>query len=509
MRRLSTAMTGDIAAQLASHLLREDGQEDLCFALYRPSTGSSRETSLLFRLVLPEDGDRRVHGNASFMSSYFLRALDEAEQENAGLALAHSHPLGRSWQGMSPDDVRAEGNIAAQALAVTGLPLIGLTMAGDGQMSARTWERISRAEFARVDHRTVRVVADRLRLTYHPGLAPPPPPDGRMARTVSAWGSDTQADLARLHVGVVGLGSVGMLVAEELVRVGIHELTLIDFDSVKPHNLDRLAHATALDAAMQSAKVEVAAKALARLAPFSGLAIHPNESSAVEAQGFNDLLDCDIVFSCVDRPWPRQVLDNLAFAHLIPVVDGGVLVTALEDTLRHADWKAHIASPARRCLGCIGQYSPADVALERAGDLDDPSYIRGLPEGHPLRANENVFAFAAAVASLEVLQLLSMLVAPLDVADVGEANYHFVTGGMDVTFGRICEHFCPHPAITALGNSAPAVTQRHPAAEAERAARHRHHQRQRVKAARSMHRFASDAAQRVEGRLVQWLQRTA
>ena len=259
---LSTAMTAATSRALARHLLRSDGQEDLCFALYRPGSGLERQTALVERLVLPSDGERLVHGNVAFTAEYFLRALQVAEDAGAGLALAHSHPSGRGWQVMSRDDIDAEHGHAAQAWAVTGRPLVGLTIASDRSWSARSWARVSRGLYERRDHETVRVVGEKLDVTFNPRLAPMPVADERMVRTVSAWGEQAQADLARLHVAVVGLGSVGMLVAESLVRTGVRRITLTDFDSVKLHNLDRLAHATRQDALDERAKVDVARSAL-------------------------------------------------------------------------------------------------------------------------------------------------------------------------------------------------------------------------------------------------------
>lgn len=467
MRSVSVAMTGSVDSLLRSHLLREDGQEDLCFLLYRQSTGASRTSALVGDVLLPLDGERQVHGNASFSSSYFLRALQRAEDERCGLALVHSHPGGRGWQDMSADDVDAELRHAGQSWSVTDHPLLGLTLAGDGSWSARQWVRTGRLAYERVDCATVRVVGEDLRITRPPSSSTPYQPDRRMIRTVSAWGEAAQQRLSDLHVGIIGLGSVGMLVAEGLARTGVRHLTLLDFDSVQLHNLDRLAHATEEDAATSAPKVDVAKRALESLAPVDRLEVRTSRLSVVEAEGFALALDCDVLFSCVDRPWPRQVLDHAAFAHLIPVVDGGISVGAVPKFAR-ADWKAQIATPARRCLECCGQYRPADVALERSGDLDDPSYIQGLPPDHHLRASENVYAFSANLASLEVLQFLLMVIAPLGYADVGEWNFHFVTGRMDVAEGATCESYCSHVPLIALGDQAEAPIAAHPAAEAAR-----------------------------------------
>lgn len=471
----SAALTTDLQERLGRHLLRGDGQEDVCFGLYRPSEGRARRTGVLFDVVLPRKGERDVHGNASFSGGYFLRAAGEAAAQDAGLGLLHSHPKGRGWQGMSDDDVAAERGYAAQAAAVTGLPFLGMTLAGDGSWSARFWERVGRGEYEKRGCETVRVAGDRLMVTYDERRRPAPGFRPELERTVSAWGPEAQADLARLKMGVVGAGSVGALVAEALARTGIGDLLLLDFDTVKVVNLDRLLHARRRDAALARSKVETLKRALSNSATASSPRIEALELSVVEKEGFRAALDCDVLFSCVDRPWPRAALNLIAYSHLIPVIDGGIKVaTSGGQRLTAADWKAHVAAPGRRCLECLGQYDSGLVAAERDGLLDDPSYVEGLPPDHPIRVNQNVFAFSMGAASLEILQLLSMVVAPGDLADTGAQNYHFVTGDLDVD-DRGCQPGCLYSGnlLSAADGSGIPVAGRHLAAERERQSRAR------------------------------------
>ena len=148
--------------------------------------------------------------------------------------------------------------------------------------------------------------------------------------------------------------------------MGVETVSLIDFDKVEEHNLDRLLHATTSD--VGRLKVEVADEILLKHATADNIDIRPYPHAVTREDGLKAALDCDILFSCVDRPWPRQVLNMLAYAHQIPVVDGGVHIRITPSKrLRSADWRAHIALPGRPCLECLGQFDPAYVVMERLG----------------------------------------------------------------------------------------------------------------------------------------------
>ncbi|MPZ93890.1 MAG: hypothetical protein GEU96_03030 [Propionibacteriales bacterium] len=211
--------------------------------------------------------------------------------------------------------------------------------------------------------------------------------------------------------------------------------------------------------------------------------MHGFDDSVIEQEGWLRALDCDVLFSCVDRPWPRFALNVAAYAHLIPVVDGGVAVdvragnyqglatAAAPFRLIGAEWRAHLVGPNRECMECLGQYDPGEVGMERAGLLDDPAYIASLPADHHLRRGENVFAFSMACAAAEVLELLRAVLGPSKIHDVGATLTHWTTATTERDVDG-CRAGCPFPTqLQGRGDAAGVdVTGRHPAAVAARAA---------------------------------------
>ena len=453
----STAMTEAIDRQLRDHLVREDGQEDLCFALFRPSSGRDRWAALITEVVVPLDGERAVHGNASFSPEYLERVLSMASASGAGIAFLHTHPMGTSWQGMSHDDIDAESGMAGAVHAATGLPLVGLTLSGaSGFWSARHWHRVATRTWRHLDHEVVRVVGRALVPHFCPKVKPKPEVPHALMRTAHSWGDRVQQQVARLRIGIVGLGSVGLLVAEALARMGLVEVVGIDFDIIKEHNRDRSLHAYPENVAVGDLKVNLAARASLRSATMPGFTFEPVSSGIQDLDAYRRALDCDVIFSCVDRPWARSILNHLSYANLIPVVDGGIAVECLESGgLRSADWGVFVVGPGRRCLCCAGQFDPAHVALEQNGDLDDPEYIDGLPDGSPLKKNENVFAFSMALAAQEVLKLVQLVGLPGGVEAPAEERYVYPAGHVEgVASATTCGPHCGYPAKTALGEDA-------------------------------------------------------
>jgi molybdopterin-synthase adenylyltransferase len=324
---------------------------------------------------------------------------------------------------MSRLDYDAEHSYALMVHEVTGMPLVGMTIAADGSWSCRRWDAAGTTEHGE----SVRVTGTSFRVTWNDRLRPPPAVTGSQARTVSAWGETVQASLARTRVLVIGAGSVGLDVALRLAATGIVQVGVMDFDSMEIINLDRMIGATMADVRLARGKAEVAGRLMRLAATARNPDIRTYDLSVCEPDGLAAALDYDIIISCVDRPWARGVLNSLAYADLLPVLDGGIGIDTFDDgAMRNAVWRTHLATPGQPCLVCNRQLDPAHIQSDKLGLFDDPSYLRGAA-GSIRPRRQNVATLSASVSASLLTQFTSLMVAPAGMGSPGPLRYALST----------------------------------------------------------------------------------
>ena len=447
-------LTGQAAQEGKEHLLHHyvggREQEELCFALWHQSTGVRRKTAIIYKLIKPKRTERSLHGNASFEPHYLSRVIREAKRQEAGVAFLHSHPT-PGWQDMSWDDIIAERDVISYPARVTKHPLVGLTIGRDGYWSARWWEK-SEKEVKRFWCDKVRVVGRKsYRIYRRPDSCRKNEWSARLRRTEDSWGRSFQENIEALKVGVVGIGSIGSIAAEAFARMGVGSLTLIDGDKVEEHNLDRLLYGTI--GQIGKKKIDIAAEALKDHATNGNFTVYRVGMEIQHTAAYRAALDCDIILSCVDRPIGRDVLNYIAQAHLIPVIDAGVAVEAYRNPRKFfsAHWRAHVVTPEHQCLRCTGQYNSGDVVAELDGSLADPTYIKGL-EDSGIRQNMNTFPFALGAASLQVNLALRYLLGASWWPELSRQEFQF-TKGVITREDRHCDEGCNFRRLIAAGDS--------------------------------------------------------
>ncbi|MEP6825353.1 MAG: tRNA threonylcarbamoyladenosine dehydratase [Ramlibacter sp.] len=102
------------------------------------------------------------------------------------------------------------------------------------------------------------------------GLETVPDPGRRFAGLQRLYGMAGAAAIRQAHVAVIGLGGVGSWAAEALVRSGVGQLTLIDFDHVSESNINR--QIQALDSTVGQAKVQAMRERIAQI--HAGCTVH-------------------------------------------------------------------------------------------------------------------------------------------------------------------------------------------------------------------------------------------
>jgi molybdopterin-synthase adenylyltransferase len=210
----------------------------------------------------------------------------------------------------------------------------------------------------------------------------------RFARQELVAGFDTAA-LAAATVVVLGVGALGNEVSRLLAMAGVGRLILCDPDVVSESNLNRAVLFRERDIGLP--KVEVAARALADLAPHTR--VETREQPLISGVGLAELRAADLVVSCLDSRAARiSITDRCAMVG-VGLLDAGT-----------GPWGGEIRyyRAGGTCYGCL--LSPADRLVE-----DDPHSCSGVAPGDPAGASAPVSAVIGAWQATVAIRLLCRL----------------------------------------------------------------------------------------------------
>jgi molybdopterin-synthase adenylyltransferase len=152
------------------------------------------------------------------------------------------------------------------------------------------------------------------------------------SRQVLAFGKEGQRLVSSAKTAVVGVGGTGSACTEQLIRLGVKDLRLIDYDRFESSNLTRVYGSVWADAYPRLRwpwrkpllKAEIVRRHLARISPEAKISLvsaHVAETRAAEG-----LLDRDLIFICTDDHWGRSVVNQISYQYLIPSINLGVRI---------------------------------------------------------------------------------------------------------------------------------------------------------------------------------------
>ena len=199
----------------------------------------------------------------------------------------------------------------------------------------------------------------------------------RYQRNRKALTITDQLTLFRSSVAVIGCGGLGGYVIEELARLGVGRIVVVDPDVFEEHNMNRQLFSS--PANLGQAKVQAAAARINEINP--AVTLVPIQTALSAENGADLLAGCQVVVDALDSIQVRLELADVCAGLNIPLVHGAI-----------AGWYGHVTTqhPGDDTLQTIYRSWKTGKGVEET--LGNPSFTPAM------------------VASLEVAEVCKLLV---------------------------------------------------------------------------------------------------
>jgi molybdopterin-synthase adenylyltransferase len=451
-----------VLENLKAHLFTPDGNENAAFAVCGFSKTEATERLYVRRVFnVPVDGYVSRTPVHLEVSPRFINAVIDESQNRLAVVVMHSHPGGLTSRYSASDDFGEERLLRVFSDLIPSAPHSSLLFSEKGVIG-RFWtdEHFSPLVELRVLGASLPAVVDVPRAKRGARLVRGAAPNEELYnRQVMAFGPVAQRQLERLKVAVIGVGGTGSCVVEQLARLGVSELMLIDPDNFDTSNLTRMYGSSFADIAGKPRKTEIVKNNVLAINPSATVAT--TTSSIISRSALSSLVDRDVVFCCTDNESSRAVLNRFAYQYFVPVIDMGSRIVVSNGRIIGASGRTSVVGPGLPCLWC-GFHLDADRIRSESLPADERRRLtaEGYVEGMDVKA-PSVVSLNSTVASLSITMVLGMIApfgevpgkAPEQIYDAVEGIVFRVTP----TPNPDC-HVCGKRGVVGYGDLEPVTT---------------------------------------------------
>ncbi|MBL7910096.1 MAG: ThiF family adenylyltransferase [Bacteroidia bacterium] len=396
---LQLRISGVHHQMLKKHLLPEDGLESVAVALCGRYMDKDNIVLTVHDITLIPDSEclSREEDLLQWPTQKAIPYFERIGKSDLAIMKIHSHPGGYNKFSSTDDKSDAEFFDSAFGWALNDKPHISAVMLPDGEIFARLF-------FSDLHHEPVKKVlisGDVIKL-YNTNTGSKS--DDFALRTIQAFGDKTYQDLKQMTVGVIGCSGTGSPLIEQLVRLGVGKIVLIDPDTVEQKNLNRILNTTKKDAELHRPKVLVISEAIANMGLDTN--VTPLQKNLYDSpEALKELIMCDSVFGCMDSVDGRHLLNQLCAFYLVPYFDLGVKLEADgKGGVNKICGSVHYLQPGKSSLISRGVYTTEDLRAasqyrknpEEFENLRKNAYIKNVNVNTPavISVNMNIASHA-------------------------------------------------------------------------------------------------------------------
>lgn len=404
---VSLKLTSEQHLRLKAHLFSGDGNESVAVALCGRRAGQEQHCLLVHKVLPILDSQCSVRSSmqVTWPTRVIIPLLEEAAKRGMAILKIHSHPGGLESFSWCDDESDRDLFPSVYGWMENILPHCSAIMLPNGRIRGRIVD--PEGNFQPLSK--VTIVGDNLNFWYsgHYGQCVPE----FASRHAQIFGSGTTALLRQLTVAVVGCSGTGSIVIEQLARLGVGRLILVDPDHIETKNLNRVLNATMEDANNRMPKVAVMKRAIANIG--LGTEVITFAYNLSEPEVVKAIAESDVVFGCLDSVDGRHLLNRLATFYLLPYFDVGVKLEADgSGGIDQVCGTIHYLQPGKSSLFSRKTYTMEQVRAAGLKRTDPETYKEQLKSKYIVGVEEErpaVISVNMQFASLAINEFLARL----------------------------------------------------------------------------------------------------